>query len=67
MHSIDNPTDVPVDVGQRGDVLFLLVDNDKYKALTPAKRRDFRAYLRTLVITVEIGGGKVQVSRLEEP
>ncbi len=67
LHAIPNPTSIPVDVAQRGNMLFLLVDNDKYQRLEPAARKNFRAYLRQMVRTVEIGGGSVQVSRLQEP
>jgi len=67
LHAVPNPTGIPVDVGVKDGVIYLLVDNNKYQALEPAKRKDFRAYVRTLVRTVELAGGQVQVSRLQEP
>lgn len=65
LHGIDNPTSLPVDVAQRDDMLYLLVDLEGYRKLEPRQRRDFRSYLHALVRTIEIGGGKVQVSKLD--
>lgn len=67
VHSIPNPTSIPVDIAQKGDMLFLLVDNNKYQQLEPRERKNFRAYLRQMVRTIEIAGVRVQVSRLQEP
>lgn len=66
IHAIPNPTNIPVDVAQKGDMLFLLVDNDQYQALNPHERRAFRDYLRKMVRTIEISGVRVTISRLRE-